>query len=149
MKAVPILLAALVVTVVSAGCASVGQMDDNAKLALYRANALEPVPSFHYYGNLSGWTPLGEVAVAVWTRPNEAYLLEVDGPCPDLDYAQAIALTQRSGMVYARFDKVIPHRGGSNTQALPCQIREILPLDVEAIKAAEKAARDEREGNRS
>ena len=147
MKAAQHLLAALVVTLASAGCASAGKLDDDEKLALYRAKALEPVKGFHYFGTLSGWTPLGEEAVAVWTRPSEAYLLEVDGPCRDLDYAQAISLTQRSGMVYARFDKVIPRLGGSNPPVLPCQIREILPLDVKALRAAEKAARDTREGD--
>ncbi|MFC5570750.1 DUF6491 family protein [Lysobacter yangpyeongensis] len=124
-------------------CAS-GGMTDTEKLALYRAHALAPVPSFHYLGRIDGWTPLGDTAVAVWTRPNVAYLLEVDGPCPDLDFASAIGLTNQSGTVYSRFDKVIPRtHGGANP--IPCHIGQIRPLDVKAIKSAEKDMRRQRD----
>ncbi|MFC5576427.1 DUF6491 family protein [Lysobacter niabensis] len=141
MKALQIMLAAFAVMLSVSGCASGAGLSENQKLALYRANAGPAVPSFHYFGTLDGWTPLGDQAVAVWTRLNEAYLLEVDGPCPDLDFAQAIGLTHQSGTVYARFDSVIPRVGGGRTQPLPCHIREILPLDEKALKAAEKDIR--------
>lgn len=146
MKALRIMVAALIVTLSAGGCASAGNLGEDDKLALYRANAKPPVQSFRYFGSLSGWTPLGDQAVAIWTRPNEAYLLEVDGPCPDLDFAQAISLTNQSGTVYARFDKVIPRVGGGRSQPLPCHISRILPLDVKALKAAEKDIRSQREG---
>jgi hypothetical protein len=146
MKALQIVLAAFVVMMAASGCVSGGGIPEDEKLALYRANARPPVPSFRYFGSLSGWTPLGDQAVAIWTRPNEAYLLEVDGPCPDLDYAQAIGITSQAGMVYARFDRVIPRVGGGRADPLPCHIRQILPLDVKALKAAEKDIRGQREG---
>ena len=145
MKAVQIMFAALALTLSVSGGASGGGLAEDEKLALYRANAKPPVQSFHYFGTLSGWTPLGDQAVAIWTRPNEAYLLEVDGPCPDLDFAQAIGLTHQSGTVYSRFDKVIPRVGGGRSQPLPCHIRQILPLDIKALKAAEKDIRRQRE----
>jgi hypothetical protein len=145
MKALQITLAALALTLSANGCASGAGLTDDEELALYRANAKPAVQSFRYFGTLTGWTPLGDQAVAIWTRPNEAYLLEVDGPCPDLDYAQAIGLTHQSGTVYARFDRVIPRVGGGRTQPLPCHIRQILPLDVKALKAAKKDIRHQRE----
>jgi hypothetical protein len=33
-----------------------------------------------FFGSLNGWTELGDSALAVWTRPSEAYLLELRGP---------------------------------------------------------------------
>ena len=49
----------------------------------------------------------GDEALAVWTRPNEAWLLDLSGPCPDLEFTHAIGLTDNLGMVHARFDKVL------------------------------------------
>lgn len=124
-------------------CAT-GRMSDNEKLALYRSHALPPVESFRYLSRIDGWTPLGDSAIAVWTRPNEAYLLEIDGPCPDLDFAHVIGLTSQMGTVHSRFDKVIPRTTGG-IQPVPCFIRQIRPLDVKAIKSAEKDIRRQRE----
>ena len=128
--------------------ASDGRSSRTEQLALYRANARAPVESFRTSGASSGWTPLGDQAVAVWTRPREAYLIEVDDPCPDLDFADAIGLTTQVGRVYARFDQVIPRTFGGGARPVPCRIREIRPLDVKALKAAEQNARElrEREG---
>jgi hypothetical protein len=121
------------------------RMTDNEKLALYRAHAAAPVKSFRYLNRIDGWTPLGDSAVAIWTRPNEAYLLEVDSPCSDLDFAQAIGLTSQSGVVYSRFDKVIPRTSGGGPEPVPCHIRQIRPLDVKALKSAEKDIRRQRD----
>jgi hypothetical protein len=139
MKSLQIALAALALS----ACAT-GGLSDNDKLALYRAHALAPVESFHYFNRIDGWTPLGDTAVAIWTRPNEAYLLEMDGSCPDLDFAEAIGVTNQMGTVYSRFDKVIPRTGlGREPHPLPCRIQQIRPLDVKAIKSAEKDIRRE------
>ncbi|MEZ0472180.1 DUF6491 family protein [Luteimonas salinilitoris] len=121
------------------GCASTG-MSDAEKLELYRDNAGEPVPHFRFFGRINGWTPLGDSAVAVWTKPREAYLLELSGPCPDLPYTPAISLTSNMNQVYARFDKVMALNRSSIQ--IPCHIREIRPLDVNAIREAERQLRD-------
>lgn len=55
-----------------AGCATNPAPRDAERLALYRAHAAAPVQSFHYFGRLNGWAPLGEGALAVWARPNQA-----------------------------------------------------------------------------
>jgi len=145
MKALRIAFAALALA--ASACAT--GMSDSDKLALYRAHAQPPVKSFYYYSRIDGWTPLGDTALAIWTRPNEAYLLEIDGPCPDLDFALAIGLTNQFGRVYSRFDKVIPRMSGGVPQPIPCFIREIRPLDVKAIKSAEKDMRRQREEAKS
>ena len=90
------------------GCAS-NRLDDGEKLALYQANAGAPVKSFSFFGSINGWTPLGDEAIAVWTKPSEAYLLGLYGPCRDLPFSQVISVTSQMNRVSAGFDKVMVH----------------------------------------
>ncbi|HJW45561.1 MAG TPA: DUF6491 family protein [Lysobacter sp.] len=144
MRALQIMLGAVAATLSMSAGASDSKLAESEKLALYRAHAKPPVESFHYFNSLNSWTSLGDSAVAIWTRPSEAYLLEVYGPCPDLDFAQAIVLTNQFGRVYTRFDKVIPRMVAGGAQPIPCHIKEIRPLDVKALKAAEQEVREQR-----
>ncbi|MEA9489265.1 DUF6491 family protein [Xanthomonas campestris] len=124
------------------GCAT-GRLSDEERLQLYRANAGAPVRDFRYGNSLAGWTALGGNALAVWTRPNQAYLLELRASCNELGYAPAIAITQRFGQVSARFDNVIALSGPGMIR-IPCRIETIRPLDVKAIRASEKQLREAR-----
>lgn len=133
----PLLVAA---AFVAAGCATDARVRDADRFALYRQHAGEPVSGFRYFGSINGWTPLGDAALAVWTRPNQAYLLTLSGGCPELDFAHAITLTHQFHTVSARFDRVIPLGHGPRV-AIPCHIREIRPLDVAAIRAAQREMR--------
>lgn len=133
-------VAALASMLALGGCATGTGLDDAGRLALYRAHAGEPANSFSYLGRLNGWTPLGDSALAVWTRPGEAWLLELEGPCQDLEFTPSIGLTSTVSRVHARFDKVIvPNR---NRIDMPCHIREIRPLDIKALRASEKELRE-------
>jgi hypothetical protein len=132
------LVAILTLTAIIAGCAST-RLSDADELAMYRAHAGEPVRDFHYFGSLNGWQPLGDRALAVWTRPNQAYLLQLMGPCNDLDFALAISITNSMGEVSSRFDQVEVH-GGSGIH-MPCRIEEIRPLDVKGLKKAQSELR--------
>ncbi len=139
-------LAAIAACMASLGaCATDPSARDAESLALYNAHAGAPVDKFRYYGRLSRWTPLGDEALAVWTRPNEAWLLNLTGPCQDLEYTHAIGLTDSLGMVHARFDKVLVLSRASVN--LPCHIARIRPLDVKALKAARSDARAVRQGD--
>lgn len=122
-------------------CATSG-LTDAERLAMYRANAGEPVRDFRFFGSLNGWTPLGDRALVVWTRPNQAYLLNLAGPCQDLSFAPAISLTNFAGQVSARFDDVIVRGGGSRVGRIPCTIQEIRPVDVKAVKVAQQELRE-------
>ena len=133
------LLIAVAVMLSMAGCAT-NRLGDAERLAIYRAHAGAPVSSFHYFTGLNGWTPLGDSAVAVWARPNDVYLLELHGPCPDLDFAQAISVTSQMGTVSARFDKVMVL--DRDAMSMPCRIREIRPVDIKAIRHAEQDRRE-------
>ncbi|MGI8561482.1 MAG: DUF6491 family protein [Luteimonas sp.] len=141
MKSATGLAAALAAALALGGCATDARLRDSEKLAIYEAHAGVPVDSFQYFGSINGWTPLGDSAIALWTRPREAWLLDLYGPCPDIPYAPAISVSNQMGRVSARFDKVLAR--GSTSIDIPCAIRQIRPLDVKAIRQAERVARDQ------
>ncbi len=106
------------------------------QLQRYLAVAGEPVKSFRYF-SLNSWTPLGKAHLAVWTKPREAWLIQVMPLCHDLDFAQSIALTSSLNRVYARFDKVL-------VRDYTCRIESIRPIDVGALKDLQREAREQR-----
>lgn len=135
------MLLATLIALSLAACASLGaRLTDNERLEIHRAHAGEPVRSFNDFGNLYSWTALGDSALAVWTRPNQAYLLELDGRCQNLDFARTIGFSGQGGTVFAGMDNVIVL--DRDDQDFPCRIRQIRPLDVKALKDAERSARD-------
>mgnify|MGYP007112213923 CR=1 FL=1 len=131
-----------------AACATGSGLSDADRLQLYRAHAGAPVKDFQYFNSLNGWTELGDSALAVWTRPSEAYLLELSGPCLDLSFSPAIAVTNQFGRVSARFDSVRVVGAGAGPH-IPCRIETIRPLDVKALKVAEKELREAKAVERS
>ncbi len=135
-----IIFAALATAIGATACATGIGRSDAEQLALYEAHAGAPVKKFRYFGSINGWTPLGEEAIAVWTRPNEAYLLKLSGPCPEIEFTPAISITNTFGEVSVPFDKVIVHSRSAVT--VPCHITQIRPLDVKAIKKAERTNRE-------
>lgn len=124
-------------------CASSGGLSETEKLATYQDAAGESVKSFQYFGRISGWTPLDDRHLAVWTRAQEAWLLTLDGACRDMAWASAISLTHQGNTVHAGFDKVRVHQSAPGAGSFPCRITDIRQLDTSKIKAAEKAAREE------
>ena len=141
------LAALLLACAVASGCTTDYRQRDTERLALYEANAGAPVQSVSYFGSLNGWTPLGESAIALWTRPSQAYLVRFVGSCPDIEFANAIQVTSQGGRVYARFDDVVPI-DGSPMHSMPCRIGELRPLDMKAIRASERGAREARAAER-
>lgn len=141
-------LAPIVAAVLLAACATDRVARDAERRALYEANAGAPVQSASYRGSLISWTPLGDSAIALWTRPSQAYLVRFVGSCPDIEFASAIRVTNQGGRVYARFDEVVP-LDRSNPRPMPCRIAELRPLDVKAIRAGERGAREAQAGERA
>ncbi len=135
-------LAASALVLAVAACSSMPKQTDAERLDMYRTHAGEPVKDFRYFGSLNGWTPLGDQALAVWTRPNEAYLLELTAHCMDLNFAPAIRITNMMGSVSARFDDVIVHGGGAGVGRVPCRIDQIRPLDVKGLREAQREMRE-------
>ena len=68
-----------------------------------------------------------------WTGPSSAYLVATDTPCPDLGFAERLAVSSTAGRI-TRFDAILTRHHGR------CSIREIRPLDIKAMNA-DRAAR--------
>jgi hypothetical protein len=114
-------------TALLAGCATGPKLD-------YTDYAGEPVKSF-YMNNFDGWSSVSKDQLVVWTGMNKAYLISVNGYCPDLQYANAIAVTS-TGNTVDKFEKVIVGRDR-------CFIKEIRPLDTKQMKEDRKLLREQ------
>jgi Family of unknown function (DUF6491) len=136
------LVASLVVMALTA-CTTGAGLRDEQRLELYSSHAGAPVDSIRYPGTYIGWTPLGDSALALWTRPSEAYLLDLTASCNSLNFAHKIAIRSRSGFLTARFDDIYVDDNTGLIQ-VPCRIKSIRPLDVKAIRADEKQLREVR-----
>lgn len=105
----------------------------------YSKLAGEPVESM-YYTRLIGWhavdtrRPVADQLI-VQTTTKRAYLLSLYGPCQDLDFSLVIGLTHFAHRVSAGFDHVIVSKHSR------CRIKTIQPIDVKAMRAAQKLAR--------
>ena len=117
-----------------AGCATKGP-----KLN-YTEYAGEPVKSF-YMSNFDGWSAVSKDQLVVWSGMNTAYLLTITGYCPDLQFANAIAVTSTANTV-DKFEKVIVGRDR-------CMIKEIRPIDTKQMKEDRKILREEQKQARA
>lgn len=131
-KLLSALLLSMALPVVLGACSSTPRKTDAERLAFYEAHAGEPVRSFRLFGRINGWTRLNNSALVVWTRPREAWLLDLN-PCADLQFATSITISHFANTVTARFDTVTPHGPGvSRVGQIPCRILQIRPLDTTA-----------------
>jgi hypothetical protein len=133
--AVKHLLAAVAVVAALSACTRIGK-DYTARMEArqqaYVTAAGEPVNSFHYF-NLWSWEPLSDSALAVYTRPDEAFLLDLDGRCRNLEFTNHIALTSSASEVSARFDRVI-----TGPADAPCFIKQIRPVDIKKLDSPQQ-----------
>jgi hypothetical protein len=121
-----------------AGCVMREGVPPTDYLEAYRAAAGEPQRNFAYRGHLWGWRSLGGETIAVWTRSDTGYLLEVARPCKDLAFTVYITLTSRQGRVVAGADSVIARRIDGGVGGSRCRIESIRPLDARALREAKR-----------
>jgi len=126
-----LLLSALAVVTACSGMRH--RESDKVTLQRYNDYAGAPVESFSYLGRFDSWRALGRDKLVVWTGMNSAYLLTVQTPCPDLQFAQHIGLTSTAGSVSSGFDSV---QVGRHER---CRITEIRPVNYKDLRAAERA----------
>ena len=133
--AVKTVLTALAVVVALSACTRVGKDYTSrmeARQQAYAAAAGEPVSSFRYF-SLWSWEPLSDSELAIYTRANEAWLLDLDGKCRNLEFTNHIALTSSASEVSAKFDRVIT--GGADA---PCFIKQIRPVDIKKLNSPQE-----------
>jgi hypothetical protein len=83
-----------------------------------------------------GWSAVSKDQVVVWSGINEAYLIKVSGYCPDLQFANAIGVTNTAGRV-DKFEKILVGKD-------KCLIDEIRPVDTKQMKADRKLMKEMR-----
>lgn len=107
---------------------------ERADLARYERYAGAPVDRVRYF-DISGFQYLAPDKLAIWFAVNQMVLVTVQTPCINLAFANAIGLTSRNRMLYARFDAVtFDHQR--------CTILKIQPVDELRMKQdAAKAAK--------
>jgi hypothetical protein len=133
--AVKHLFATVAVAAALAGCARVGEQYTarmQARQQAYAVAAGSPVDKFHYFSMWS-WEPLSDSQLAVYTRPNEAWLLDLDGKCRNLEFTNHIGLTSSASEVSARFDRVI-----TGPADAPCFIKQIRPVDISKLDSPQQ-----------
>ncbi len=129
---------AVTLAVALAGCASTPGRSDSERVAAYAAAAGAPVSSFRVFTPFWSWEALTDSQLAVYTRPNQAWLIDADG-CQGLTFATAIGVTSNMHVVTKGFDRVIMH--GAAVNHLPCIITQIRPVDMAKLKALQQAQR--------
>jgi hypothetical protein len=137
-RTMSLLCAVLLVT----ACATPSRMTPAERLEFYRANAGEPVRSFHSPGRLWGWRAIGDSALTVWPSSSRGFLLELSQRCPDMAFASSIGLTTRTGRVSAGFDSVVIQRSGVQGSRTTCRIDTIRPLNTRVVKESKRDLRD-------
>jgi len=128
-------LTALAVVAALSACSRVGKdytTRMQARQQAYATAAGEPVNSFRYF-SLWSWEPLSDSELAVYTRSNEAWLIDLDGKCRNLEFTNHIALTSSASEVSAKFDRVIT--GGADA---PCFIKQIRPVDIKKLDSPQE-----------
>lgn len=101
----------------------------------------EAISSAPYSSRSLDFEPLGEEALLLWNGNSRAYLLDVDGFCKDLPWAQAIAVNNNGATLSAKFDSITVMSRDRNFNE-KCRIEQIRAVDVPAMKAAEKSKRE-------
>jgi len=135
-------LTLLIALFLVSACATAPRTTPAERLEFYRANAGEPVRSFHSPGRLWGWRAVGDSALTVWTSSNQGFLLELANRCPDMAFASTIGLTTRTGRVSAGFDSVVVQRSGFQGSRTACRIDTIRPLNTRVVKEAKRDLHD-------
>jgi hypothetical protein len=128
-------VACVVMVATLAACTQDPARTAAARKATYAAAAGAPVRSFRLDRPLWSWEALDADQLVVYTKADEAWLLDVPG-CNRLPYANVIGLTSNLHEVVVRFDRVLTGRND-----FPCFITRIRPLDVAKIKAMQQQAR--------
>ncbi|MEO6799604.1 MAG: DUF6491 family protein [Rhodanobacter sp.] len=130
------LLFAVALAAALAACSSVPYAQrQQQRQAAYAAAAGAPVRDFHFF-SLWSWEPLSDTELVVYTRPDRAWLLDLEGYCQNLEFTQTIGLTSSVSQVSARFDKVVTGR-----HDVPCIIAQIRPVDVKQLRIKQAAQR--------
>jgi len=122
------LLAIALLPFLTGACASGGlpRSTQSDPLAKYDGYIGEPVRSFTAM-RMQSWQPVSSDRLILWTGLNDAWLITLQGNCPDLNFAHTVSVTS-TGSSVSTFDTVLVGRNR-------CPIKQINPIDVRQMKA--------------
>ena len=127
------LLVSLLAAASLTACAT-NRMSDTDRLAMYRANAGEPVKQIRYY-NAMGWDRIDDQHVVLNMRPKESWLVKVSGPCLDWGGGSlTLRLSTTGPYVTPKLDRIL-----TEGSPVSCRIEEIRPIDVAALRATQES----------
>ncbi len=138
MKTVHALSLSAAAALMLGACASTPKEASADKLARYQSFAGEPVRSIPYNASAGGknFNILDDMHMVLETRPNEAYLVSLSGPCLRDNSAMVLNISSDIGRISAGFDRV----SSLSQPGMSCTVNEIRPLDLKGLREAEKAA---------
>jgi len=113
-----------------AGCNTPPNRTDAVARGNFLKYAGPPVESFTYLGHYNGFRTLGGRDVVVWTTVNDAWLITVMEPCPNLPYANGLGLTSANGATVTRSVDWVKFDHGR------CRIETLRHVDYLAMKQA-------------
>ena len=93
----------------------------------HNIEALDRISTFTY----QGWQSLTDEFLIIRTRVKDRYLIQLNGYCPDLSFANAIKINQGMGStLVTKFDSI----SVIGAKQPKCYIKNIYPLSKEQVK---------------
>lgn len=135
-----------------AGCSNTPTMSYEEKNIAYAdyivSNKLQSLKKINTF-RLHGWQSLTNDYLILSTSPKKKFLIEVNGYCPDLGFAQAIKINQgMSSMLTTRFDSISVIGSDVGSHHIKCHIKTIHKIDkaqAKEISAIGKPVDDSKE----
>jgi hypothetical protein len=109
-----------------AACAGSARHASQPSLDQYMRYAGPPIQRFSYRNAYTGWQIVEQYQIIMFVS-DEAYLLTVVPPCPQMRLALFMSIHNASGGVVSRFDRV--QLDDSN-----CLIEQIRPIDYRRMR---------------
>lgn len=123
---------ALTVAGLLVGCAATDN-DHEAKMAAYEnfltVEQIEPVEQIRAF-KIHGWQSIDRERLIISTSPKKRYLINLQGPCMDLDFTHTIRVNRSTNSILsAKFDSISVPR----SPEMKCFVKSIYPLTKEQV----------------
>lgn len=107
-----------------ASCSGIGALEqqDAAQHARFNTYAGAPVSQFTWVTPNRSTQAIWTDQLVAWTNVNQAYLITVAQPCPNLMVASHVGISSSAGTVFAHADRVF-------AQGRTCVIQTIQPVN--------------------
>lgn len=128
----------LSILIATAASAAVGKPERQTRMEERRAfvtGFAGEAQSSVRFSRFYDFEPLGTDTLLLYESLNRAYLVKIEDFCPEMPAAFKLGVDNSSSSLNVRLDSIVV-RGNR------CRIIEIRPVDVKAMKAAQKAKRE-------